>query len=185
MFKGRADRGGHHLQAVQPRRPATRRWCRMKFKRWIEDKKRAAVEGRPVGRPRPPSGVRPGDTLPFMCFEVYGDPRHYLFVADVNRVDDFRRLTVGARSLPPLPPPAAADDRHLGDSRSGLARRVLGQRADRRHPDLRRVPRALRHRCPTSWIEYRPRRCNSATARHRQTFEASDTGPTSCPARME
>ena len=39
-----------------------------------------------------------------LCFEVYGDPRHYLFVADVNRIDDFRRLTAGHRScFPPLP----------------------------------------------------------------------------------
>ena len=40
-----------------------------------------------------------------MCFEVYGDPRHYLFVADFNQLDDFRRLTVGQPILfPPLPP---------------------------------------------------------------------------------
>ena len=47
--------------------------------------------------------VRPGDTLPFMCFEVYGDPRHYLFVADFNQLDDFRELTVGRPILFPLP----------------------------------------------------------------------------------
>ena len=51
--------------------------------------------------------VKPGDTLPLMCFQVYGDPRHYLVVAEFNRIDDFRQLTVGAPIVfPPLPPKA-------------------------------------------------------------------------------
>jgi nucleoid-associated protein YgaU len=81
---------------------------RVKFKGSIEDKKRAALEDRRSADLTHRRAVRPGDTLPFMCFEVYGDPRHYLFVADYNRIDDFRGLTVGAPILfPPLPPPAA------------------------------------------------------------------------------
>ena len=48
--------------------------------------------------------VAPGDTLPLMCFDVYGDPRYYLFVAGYNRLDGFRQLSVGQPILfPPLP----------------------------------------------------------------------------------
>ena len=65
-----------------------------------------------------------------------------------RRLQPDRRLPPAhRRSADPLPAPACpggrADDRHLGDPDSGHARRVLGQRADRRHRDLRRVPRAL------------------------------------------
>jgi nucleoid-associated protein YgaU len=52
--------------------------------------------------------VMPGDTLPFMCFQVYGDPRHYLRVAAFNHLDDFRSLAVGQAILfPPLKPEVA------------------------------------------------------------------------------
>ncbi len=48
--------------------------------------------------------VKPGDTLPYLCFQVYGDPRHYLYVAEHNALDDVRRLTVGrVLQFPPLP----------------------------------------------------------------------------------
>jgi hypothetical protein len=53
--------------------------------------------------------VLPADTLPFLCFQVYRDPRHYLYVAAFNGLDDFRNLPVG-RSIqfPPLPAETAA-----------------------------------------------------------------------------
>ena len=48
-------------------------------------------------------GTAPGQVLE-ESFQVYGDPRHYLFVADFNRIDDFRRLTVGQPIVfPPTP----------------------------------------------------------------------------------
>jgi nucleoid-associated protein YgaU len=47
--------------------------------------------------------VKAGDTLPALCFAIYGDPRLYLQVAAANRLDDFRALTPGTRLLfPPL-----------------------------------------------------------------------------------
>ena len=48
--------------------------------------------------------VKAGDTLPAMCFAIYGDPRVYLEVAGVNGIDNFRNLSPGMRILfPPLP----------------------------------------------------------------------------------
>jgi hypothetical protein len=39
--------------------------------------------------------VRSGDTLPLLCREIYGSNVHYLRVAEVNGLDDFRVLVPG------------------------------------------------------------------------------------------
>jgi len=47
--------------------------------------------------------VKAGDTLPLLCFEIYGDPHLYLEVARFNGIDDFRNLVPGTKILfPPL-----------------------------------------------------------------------------------
>ncbi|HLT34887.1 MAG TPA: hypothetical protein VK034_01345 [Enhygromyxa sp.] len=47
--------------------------------------------------------VRAGDTLPLLCREIYGSPEHYLRVAEVNSLDDFRELVPGqALIFPPF-----------------------------------------------------------------------------------
>ena len=47
--------------------------------------------------------VKAGDTLPAMCFKIYGDPRFYLEVARANGLDNFAKLVPGTRVFfPPL-----------------------------------------------------------------------------------
>jgi nucleoid-associated protein YgaU len=47
--------------------------------------------------------IKAGDTLPALCYEIYGDPTYYLEVAQANRIDDFRNLTPGSKIFfPPL-----------------------------------------------------------------------------------
>lgn len=47
--------------------------------------------------------VKAGDTLPALCYKVYGDPVYYLEIAQANRIDHFRELTPGTRIFfPPL-----------------------------------------------------------------------------------
>jgi nucleoid-associated protein YgaU len=47
--------------------------------------------------------VQDGDSLPLMCYRIYGDSRHYIRIAEFNRLDNFRRLEVGTQILfPPL-----------------------------------------------------------------------------------
>lgn len=47
--------------------------------------------------------VKAGDTLPLMCFQVYGDSGRYPAVAAANGLTDFRDLRVGAQLVfPPL-----------------------------------------------------------------------------------
>ena len=105
IFKGRAIEVGITYKLFNPDGQPIRALVRVKFKGSIEEEKRAAQQD-----PQSPDltqlrTVRPGDTLPFMCFQVYGDPRHYLLVAEFNRLDDFRSLNVGDRiQFPPLQP---------------------------------------------------------------------------------
>lgn len=47
--------------------------------------------------------VREGDTLPLLCFKVYGDPGMYIRVAEQNKLADFRRLVPDTDLLfPPI-----------------------------------------------------------------------------------
>ncbi len=47
--------------------------------------------------------VHAGDSLPFMCYQIYGDTRYYLDVARANGIDDFRNLKPGTKIFfPPL-----------------------------------------------------------------------------------
>jgi len=39
--------------------------------------------------------VKAGDTLPWLCHEIYGDPQLYLKVAEANGLDNFRNLATG------------------------------------------------------------------------------------------
>jgi len=51
--------------------------------------------------------VREGDTLPGMCQAIYGAVDHYLTVARINGLDDFRCLEPGTEIVfPPLTPEA-------------------------------------------------------------------------------
>lgn len=104
LFKGRAVEVGITYKLFNPDGQPIRAVVRVKFKGSVEERKRAAQEFQQSADLTHQRTVMPGDTLPFMCFRVYGDPRHYLFVATFNHLDDFRSLAVGQAILfPPLP----------------------------------------------------------------------------------
>lgn len=47
--------------------------------------------------------VKEGDTLPLLCEKEYGDPSLYLQVAEVNKLNNYRKLTPGTELLfPPI-----------------------------------------------------------------------------------
>lgn len=47
--------------------------------------------------------VKEGDTLPNLCYNMYGDPSYYLEVASFNKLLDFRDLIPGTKIyLPPI-----------------------------------------------------------------------------------
>ena len=62
--------------------------------------------------------VRAGDTLPLLCRAIYGSSHYYLFVARVNRLDDFRNLTPGQELVFPPVVAQQADSTDASVSRS-------------------------------------------------------------------
>jgi LysM repeat protein len=47
--------------------------------------------------------VKAGDTLPLMCYDIYGSSIYYWQVASINGLTDFRKLVVGTQLVfPPL-----------------------------------------------------------------------------------
>lgn len=63
--------------------------------------KQAAVEKRSSPDLTHRRVVVEGDTLPLLCREIYGSPSHYLRVAQVNGLDDFRNLAIGQELIFP------------------------------------------------------------------------------------
>ncbi|MHA6622512.1 CIS tube protein [Pseudonocardia sp. DLS-67] len=104
LFKGRAVEVGITYKLFNPDGQPIRAVVRVKFNGSVEERKRIALENRRSPDLTQRRTVRPGDTLPLLCGEVYGEPRHYLFVAAANRLDNIRFLDVGrALVFPPLP----------------------------------------------------------------------------------
>ncbi len=103
IFKGRAVELGITYKLFNPDGQPIRAVARTKFKGSIEEQKRIAKEDRRSPDLTHVRVVKAGDRLPLMCFRVYGDPRHYIDVARVNGLSDFRALTPGQHLLfPPL-----------------------------------------------------------------------------------
>lgn len=73
------------------------------FKSTIADELRAREENKSSPDLTHVRTVQRGDTLPLMCYRIYGDSAYYLKVAEVNALDDFRNLKPGQKIFfPPL-----------------------------------------------------------------------------------
>jgi hypothetical protein len=69
----------------------------------IPAKKKAAEERRNSSDLTHIRLVKDGDTLPSMCFKIYGDSKYYLQVAAVNGLDNIRSIKPGDQLIfPPL-----------------------------------------------------------------------------------
>lgn len=45
--------------------------------------------------------IKAGDNLPNLCYEIYGDSKYYLQIAEINNILNFRNLTPGQKLLFP------------------------------------------------------------------------------------
>jgi len=103
IFKGRAVEIAITYKMFKSDGTPTRAVVKVKFKSSIEEQKRAAKENKSSPDLTHVRRVKLGDTLPQLCFDVYGDPRYYLQVADANALNDFRLLPPGANLVfPPI-----------------------------------------------------------------------------------
>lgn len=103
IFKGRVTEVSINHKLFKPDGTPIRATATVKFRSSIEEQKRAALENRSSPDLTHIRKVKNGDTLPLMCYRIYGDPKYYLQVARVNGLDNFRRLNPGTDIFfPPL-----------------------------------------------------------------------------------
>ncbi len=103
IFKGRATEVSINYKLFKPDGTPIRAVAKVKFKSSIEEKKRAAKENKSSPDLTHVRKVKAGDTLPLMCEQIYGDPKYYLQVAEVNNLGNFRLLSPGTELIfPPL-----------------------------------------------------------------------------------
>ena len=95
IFKGRVTEVSINHKMFKPDGTPIRATATVKFKSSIEEQKRAARENRSSPDLTHIRKVKSGDTLPLLCYSIYGDPKYYLQIAEVNGLADFRRLTPG------------------------------------------------------------------------------------------
>ncbi len=69
--------------------------ARAKFKGFVEDDLRVAMENNNSPDLTHVRIVKDGDTLPLMAFRIYGKSEYYLEVAKANNITNFRKLETG------------------------------------------------------------------------------------------
>jgi len=103
IFKGRVTELSIVYKLFRSDGTPIRAIATVKFKSSIEEQKRAAKENKSSPDLTHIRTVKQGDTLPMMCYSIYGDPKYYLQVAEVNGISNFRKLKPGsALSFPPI-----------------------------------------------------------------------------------
>jgi hypothetical protein len=103
LFKGRCTGLNIAYKLFNPDGAPIRAICKVTFKEFKEENLRVAEENNQSPDLTHYRVVKKGDTLPLLCFLIYGDSRHYLEVARANKLVNFRNLTVGEElSFPPF-----------------------------------------------------------------------------------
>ena len=109
IFKGRVTAVDITHKLFNSNGTPIRALAKVTFKSSIEEEKRAAKEDRKSPDLTQVRRPKLGDTLPLLCFEIYGDPRYYLQVAAANGLGNFRLLKPGDEVLfPPIAKTGAA-----------------------------------------------------------------------------
>lgn len=103
VFKGRAVELSITYKLFNPDGQPIRAVAKVKFKGSIEEQKRIAKEDKHSPDLTHARKMKAGDTLPLMCYKIYGDSKYYLQVATVNKLNNFRFIAPGTPLiLPPI-----------------------------------------------------------------------------------
>ena len=103
IFKGRVTELSITYKLFNPDGSPIRAVAKVKFKSSIEELKRAAKENKSSPDLTHVRQVKAGDTLPLLCYRIYGDARYYLQVAATNGLSNFRDLLPGTEIVfPPI-----------------------------------------------------------------------------------
>jgi hypothetical protein len=103
IFKGRVTEVNLTYKMFKPDGTPIRAIAKVKFKSSIDEEKRAAKEDKKSPDLTQVRKVKAGDTLPLLCYQIYGDPKYYLQVSAVNGLNNFRLLPPGIELVfPPI-----------------------------------------------------------------------------------
>ncbi len=103
LFKGRLKQLNINYKLFSADGQPLRAVARAVFKQSIEEEKRAATENNSSPDLTHIRKVKAGDTLPLLCFDIYGEAGRYLQVAEVNGLSNFRELKPGMEVFfPPI-----------------------------------------------------------------------------------
>ncbi len=97
LFKGSLSEMDITFKLFKPDGTPLRALAKAKFKGFVEDNLRVAMENSSSPDLTHVREVREGDTLPLMTYRIYGDSKYYIEVAKANRITNFRKLEVGQR----------------------------------------------------------------------------------------
>jgi len=97
LFRGRASSINVQYKLFNPDGSPIRAVARVTVKQSEEENRRTAEERRHSPDLTHIRTVKLGDTLPWLCYKIYGDPKYYLQIAKVNTIVNFRKLKVGSQ----------------------------------------------------------------------------------------
>jgi Contractile injection system tube protein len=103
LFKGRRTALNISYKLFNPDGSPIRAVCKATFKGSVEENLRVAQENALSPDLTHHRKVKLGDTLPWLCYQIYGDSSYYLQIAQINGLTNFRKLNEGAELLfPPI-----------------------------------------------------------------------------------
>ena len=103
LFRGRVSSINVQYKLFNPDGSPIRALVKVTVKQSEEENRRTAEENRQSPDLTHIRTVKLGDTLPWLCYKIYGDHKYYLQVAKVNAIVNFRKLKVGSQIyFPPI-----------------------------------------------------------------------------------
>lgn len=103
IFKGRCNALNITFKLFNADGSPIRAVCKAGFKGSVEETLRVATENAQSPDLTHFQVVKQGDTLPLMCYKIYGDSKYYLQVARANGIQNFRQLQQGQEiKFPPI-----------------------------------------------------------------------------------
>lgn len=95
IFRGRCTALHINYKLFNPDGTPIRAVCKVTFKGSIEENLRVSMENALSPDLTHYRVVKKGDTLPGLCYSIYGDSKYYLEVARVNKLTNFRNIRQG------------------------------------------------------------------------------------------
>jgi hypothetical protein len=103
LFKGRCSALNINFKLFNPDGTPIRAVCKVSLKQATDEELRVIQQNDHSPDLTHYRTVKKGDTLPLMCYRIYGNSAYYLQVAQVNKLQNFRSLEVGSQVFfPPI-----------------------------------------------------------------------------------